>query len=120
MAKQLILTLSKLVIDVLQHRLEVIAESGYLAELFEEDEELDQDLLLESAETMLDAFKQGSTTITITTDEDLAILIDCIDGCTYFGTPTNSVKEKQRKIAFIEFAQKLSAVTGQQIIPAVH
>jgi hypothetical protein len=120
MAQHMILTLSKLVIDVLQHRLEVLQDPGHVAELFEEHEELDQDLLVEAAETMLDAFKQGSTTITITTDEDLEILIDCIDGCTYFGTPTNSAKERQRKKAFIEFAEKLSEATGQQIIAAVH
>lgn len=120
MAQQLVLTLSKLVIDVLQHRLEVIADAGYLEELFEESPELDQGMLLESAETMLDAFKQGSTTITITTDEDMEILIDCIEGCTYFGSPTNSQKERERKKAFIAFAEKLSEAIGEQVTPAVH
>lgn len=119
MAKQLVLTLSKLVIDVLQHRLEVLIDPGHLEEVFGEHEELDQGLLLEAAETMHDAFKQGSDTITITTDEDLEILIDCIDGSTYFGSPTNSVKEKQRKIAFVEFAKKLSAAIGEEVTPSV-
>lgn len=120
MAIQLTLSLSKLVVDVLIHRLEVLQDPGHVAELFEEHEELNQDLLNEAANTMYDAFKAGSHTITITTDEDLEILIDCIDGCTYFGTPTNSAKERERKKAFIAFAEKLSEAVGEQITPAVH
>lgn len=116
------LTLSKYVIDVLLHRLEVIKETEYIRELFEERAdlgELDLALLEESAVNYYDALSSGSRTVSITTQEDLEIVIDCLEGCTYFGTPTNSAKERQRKEAVVNFAQQLSDVTKLNITPAL-
>lgn len=115
MAYQMTMNLSKMVADVLLHRLQVLIDPGHLREVFEGHENLDMDLLEESAINYHDAFSSGSLSVSVTTDEDLEIIVACLEGSTYFGTPTNSEKERLRKVAVQDFARKLGAATNQTI-----
>lgn len=103
--------------EVLLHRLEVINDPGHLAELFEDHENLNQEKLLSAVERFVKEFNTPRTIFEIRNEEEIEILVDCVEGSTFFGAEDATPAQHR---AMDALAQKLTALSGANVTPVHH